>query len=66
MNPALDAHQLHFAFALTFHYIFPQLTMGLALLLVYLEARRCAQGTSTTRRCASGRGSSAQTSRWVS
>ena len=24
-------HRLHFAFTITFHYLFPQLTMGLAL-----------------------------------
>jgi len=30
MEPALEAHRLHFAFAVTFHYLFPQLTMGLA------------------------------------
>jgi cytochrome bd ubiquinol oxidase subunit I len=36
MNPALDIHRLQFAFTATFHYIFPQLTMGLALLLVIL------------------------------
>jgi cytochrome bd ubiquinol oxidase subunit I len=37
MEPALEAHRLHFAFTITFHYLFPQLTMGLALLLVYLK-----------------------------
>ena len=34
MEQALGIHRLHFAFTITFHYIFPQLTMGLALLLV--------------------------------
>ena len=34
---ALTIHRLHFAFTVTFHYIFPQLTMGLALLLVVLK-----------------------------
>jgi cytochrome d ubiquinol oxidase subunit I len=34
---ALTIHRLHFAFTITFHYIFPQLTMGLALLLVVLK-----------------------------
>ena len=29
--------RLHFAFTITFHYIFPQLTMGLALLLLILK-----------------------------
>ena len=30
-------HRLHFAFTITFHYLFPQLTMGLALLIVALK-----------------------------
>ena len=37
MDNALAVHRLHFAFTVTFHYIFPQLTMGLALLLVVLK-----------------------------
>ncbi len=44
MEDALIVHRLHFAFTVTFHYIFPQLTMGLALLIfamktVYLRTR---------------------------
>ena len=31
-------HRLHFAFTITFHYLFPQLTMGLALLIVVLKS----------------------------
>jgi cytochrome bd ubiquinol oxidase subunit I len=38
MNSAIDIHRLHFAFTVTFHYIFPQLTMGLALLIVVLKS----------------------------
>ena len=34
---ALAVDRLHFAFTVTFHYIFPQLTMGLALLIVVLK-----------------------------
>ena len=34
---ALVLHRLHFAFTVTFHYLFPQLTMGLALLIVVLK-----------------------------
>ncbi len=34
---ALFLHRLHFAFTVTFHYLFPQLTMGLALLIVALK-----------------------------
>ncbi len=30
-------HRIHFAFTITFHYLFPQLTMGLALLIVVLK-----------------------------
>ena len=37
MDYALTVHRLQFAFTVTFHYIFPQLTMGLALLLVVLK-----------------------------
>src|ERR1700757_2670760 len=37
MNSALAVHRLHFAFTVTFHYIFPSLTMGLALLIVVLK-----------------------------
>ncbi len=38
MDSALAVHRLHFAFTITFHYIFPQLTMGLALLIVILKS----------------------------
>jgi cytochrome d ubiquinol oxidase subunit I len=37
MDEALAVHRLHFAFTVTFHYLFPQLTMGLALLIVILK-----------------------------
>jgi cytochrome bd ubiquinol oxidase subunit I len=39
MQDAVGIDRLHFAFTITFHYIFPQLTMGLALLLVYLKTK---------------------------
>jgi cytochrome d ubiquinol oxidase subunit I len=38
MEEALTAHRLQFAFTVTFHYIFPQLTMGLALLILILKS----------------------------
>jgi cytochrome bd ubiquinol oxidase subunit I len=38
MNDALLVHRLHFAFTATFHYLFPQLTMGLAPLIVVLKS----------------------------
>ncbi|MGP0072546.1 MAG: cytochrome ubiquinol oxidase subunit I [Bryobacteraceae bacterium] len=37
MDSALAVDRLHFAFTVTFHYLFPQLTMGLALLIVILK-----------------------------
>ena len=37
MEAALVLHRLHFAFTITFHYLFPQLTMGLALLILILK-----------------------------
>jgi cytochrome d ubiquinol oxidase subunit I len=37
MDSALLVHRIHFAFTITFHYLFPQLTMGLALLIVVLK-----------------------------
>jgi cytochrome bd ubiquinol oxidase subunit I len=37
MDSALNVHRLHFAFTITYHYLFPQLTMGLALLIVILK-----------------------------
>jgi cytochrome bd ubiquinol oxidase subunit I len=33
----LTLHRIHFAFTITFHYLFPQLTMGLALLIVVMK-----------------------------
>ena len=37
MGSALGVDRLHFAFTITFHYIFPQLTMGLSPLLLILK-----------------------------
>ncbi|BDG08544.1 cytochrome ubiquinol oxidase subunit I [Anaeromyxobacter paludicola] len=38
MGDLLLIHRLHFGFTLVFHYLFPQLTMGLALLIALLES----------------------------
>ncbi len=38
MNDALFLHRIHFAFTITFHYLFPQLTMGLAPLIVVFKS----------------------------
>lgn len=35
---AVTAHRIHFAFTATYHYLFPQLTMGLALIIVILKS----------------------------
>src|SRR5260221_4576668 len=37
MDTALSAHRFHFAFTITYHYLFPQLTMGLAFLIAILK-----------------------------
>src|SRR5881275_1135608 len=37
MSDATNLSRLQFAFTLTYHYLFPQLTMGLAFLLVLLK-----------------------------
>jgi cytochrome bd ubiquinol oxidase subunit I len=34
---ALTAHRFHFAFSVVYHYLFPQLTMGLGLLIVIMK-----------------------------
>ena len=38
MSDALFWHRLQFGFTITYHYLFPQLTMGLALLIVILKS----------------------------
>jgi cytochrome d ubiquinol oxidase subunit I len=43
MDDALTFHRLQFAFTITYHYLFPQLTMGLALLIVLMKARGLAR-----------------------
>src|SRR6185369_14058872 len=37
MNDALLIDRLQFTFTITYHYLFPQLTMGLALLIVIIK-----------------------------
>src|SRR5205085_924830 len=38
MSDGLLWHRIQFAFTITFHYLFPQLTMGLALLIVLFKS----------------------------
>jgi cytochrome bd ubiquinol oxidase subunit I len=45
-------HRLHFAFTVTFHYLFPQLTMGLALLIVALKTVALRSGSEQWDRAA--------------
>lgn len=47
MDSALAVDRLHFAFTVTFHYLFPQLTMGLALLIVILKTAALRTGNSS-------------------
>jgi cytochrome bd ubiquinol oxidase subunit I len=49
---ALTVHRLHFAFTVTFHYLFPQLTMGLALLIVVLKTLALRNGDEHYNRAA--------------
>ena len=44
MEDALVVHRLQFAFTVTYHYLFPQLTMGLALLLFLMKTRALQTG----------------------
>ena len=45
MDPLL-MHRIHFGFTVTFHYLFPQLTMGLALLIVIFKTIAIRTGNS--------------------
>ena len=49
---ALTLHRLHFAFTVTYHYLFPQLTMGLALLIVVLKTMALRSGDEHYNRAA--------------
>jgi cytochrome bd ubiquinol oxidase subunit I len=50
MGSAVGVDRLHFAFTITFHYIFPQLTMGLALLLLVLKTAALRTGNESYNR----------------
>ncbi|HWG21337.1 MAG TPA: cytochrome ubiquinol oxidase subunit I [Terracidiphilus sp.] len=45
-------HRLHFAFTVTFHYLFPQLTMGLGLLIVAIKTVALRNGSAAWDRAA--------------
>jgi cytochrome d ubiquinol oxidase subunit I len=44
MDPTLFFHRFHFAFTITYHYLFPQFTMGMGLLIVILKTRALQTG----------------------
>ena len=52
MSDALFWHRLQFAFTITYHYLFPQLTMGLAWFLVYWKWRALRTGDERYNRAA--------------
>lgn len=52
MSDPLFWHRVQFAFTIVFHYLFPQLTMGLALLLVILWGRAHRSGDAIDRETA--------------
>lgn len=52
MPTALLYDRLQFAFTAIFHYLFPQLTMGLALLLVYFRTKALRSGSAHDRQVA--------------
>jgi cytochrome d ubiquinol oxidase subunit I len=52
MDSALAVHRLHFAFTITYHYLFPQLTMGLAFLIVVMKSLALWKNDDRYNRCA--------------
>jgi cytochrome d ubiquinol oxidase subunit I len=52
MSDALLIHRIHFAFTITFHYLFPQLTMGLAPLIVIFKTAYLRSGNELFNRSA--------------
>jgi cytochrome bd ubiquinol oxidase subunit I len=52
MDSALSLHRLHFAFTITYHYLFPQLTMGLAPLIVIFKSLAIWKGEERYNRAA--------------
>jgi cytochrome d ubiquinol oxidase subunit I len=52
MDSAFWIHRFQFAFTVSYHYIFPQLTMGLALLLVVMKTLALRTGNEHWNECA--------------
>ena len=51
MDSAEVVHRLQFAFTVTFHYLFPQLTMGLALVLAIWKTAAFRRNDEHLARC---------------
>lgn len=49
---ALSLHRFHFAFTITYHYLFPQLTMGLALMIFLWKTQALRTGNEDYNRAA--------------
>jgi cytochrome d ubiquinol oxidase subunit I len=52
MDTALHVHRLHFALTIIYHYLFPQLTIGLALFIVLLKTTALRTGNAHYNRAA--------------
>ena len=52
MDDGLFWHRFQFAFTVSFHYLFPQLTMGLALLILWLKVAGLKKGDERYHECA--------------
>ena len=52
MDSVLAMHRFHFAFTVTFHYLFAQLSMGLALLIFILKTMALRTGSDHYHRAA--------------
>jgi cytochrome bd-type quinol oxidase subunit 1 len=52
MDTALQVHRLHFALTIIYHYLFPQLTIGLALFIVMLKTTALRTGNAHYNRAA--------------
>jgi cytochrome d ubiquinol oxidase subunit I len=52
MESAIALHRLHFAFTVTFHYVFAQLSMGMALLIFVLKTMHLRTGNERYNRAA--------------
>lgn len=52
MDDALTVHRIQFAFTITYHYLFPQLTMGLALLILWWKTAALRTGKASYDRAA--------------